>query len=59
MIKEYIDEQEGEQIADDSRFPIVRLLDRIWMGVLRAYLLVAAGLVLVRIVSLASSSQAQ
>lgn len=22
MIKEYIDEQEGEQIADDSRFPI-------------------------------------
>jgi len=22
MIREYIDEQEGEQIADDSRFPI-------------------------------------
>ncbi len=22
MVKEYIDEQEGEQIADDSRFPI-------------------------------------
>ena len=22
MIKEYLDEQEGEQIADDSRFPI-------------------------------------
>ncbi len=22
MIKEYIDQQEGEQIADDSRFPI-------------------------------------
>ena len=22
MIKEYIDEQEGEQVADDSRFPI-------------------------------------
>jgi hypothetical protein len=22
MIKEYIDEQEGEQISDDSRFPI-------------------------------------
>jgi putative transposase len=25
MIKEYIDEQEGEQIADDSRFPIDNL----------------------------------
>ena len=22
MVKEYIDDQEGEQIADDSRFPI-------------------------------------
>jgi len=22
MIREYIDEQEGEQVADDSRFPI-------------------------------------
>jgi len=22
MIREYIEEQEGEQIADDSRFPI-------------------------------------
>lgn len=22
MIRDYIDEQEGEQIADDSRFPI-------------------------------------
>jgi putative transposase len=22
MIKRYIDEQEGEQVADDSRFPI-------------------------------------
>jgi hypothetical protein len=22
MIKQYIDEQEGEQVADDSRFPI-------------------------------------
>lgn len=25
MIREYIDEQEGEQIADDSRFPIDQL----------------------------------
>jgi hypothetical protein len=22
MVKEYIDEQEGEQVIDDSRFPI-------------------------------------
>ena len=34
-------------------------LDRIWMGVLRAYLVLAAGLVLVRIVSLAFSPQTQ
>ena len=35
------------------------LLDRIWMGVLRAYLVLAAGLVLVRIASLALSPQTQ
>ena len=34
------------------------LLDRVWMGVLRAYLVLAAGLVLVRIVSLALGSRA-
>lgn len=33
------------------------LLDRVWMGVLRAYLVLAAGLVLVRIVSLALGGQ--
>ena len=59
-------QQDGAPLIDRSlrdtwRMPPVEglaprpltLLDRVWMGVLRAYLVLAASLVLVRIVSLA------